>query len=198
MGSFFTKEDTKSIMHSLIASTFFLLILDPIIHIGKDMTSKGFLALIDYFFYCCAKTSSSDFICYAVFYAFMLLIFHTLENSIQLWILAKNKEESNKLSVPTQTKKNPSNFKSLKKNAKLVSMMTIVFWILFLIYIAIYQYGAAITSELFNRRVIQIAPYTDNSKICMLKSKWVSMDSIDDFNEIDAEINRILAENNLQ
>ena len=49
----------------------------------------------------------------------------------------------------------------------------------------------------FDRQIIQITPYVEKMEIDMLRSKWVSMRTKSDYDEINEEIKKIMEENDL-
>lgn len=57
-------------------------------------------------------------------------------------------------------------------------------------------YPATMWQE-FENRIIQISPYVEESEVVLLKSKWVSMRTKEDYDEIDNYIHRIRAEHDL-
>lgn len=82
MKKLFTKSDANGIKQSLIASFIFLVLLEPIIQIGRNL-SKGIIdALVDYFYWSCSNVSYASFMSYIIFLAFAL---YMIRDSITLY-----------------------------------------------------------------------------------------------------------------
>lgn len=69
--------------------------------------------------------------------------------------------------------------------------------IIFIVYTWCYMIYPASMWQEFENRIIQISPYIEESEVVLMRSKWVSMRTKEDFDEIDGYIHRIREEHNL-
>lgn len=215
MKKFFSTENIRGVGQSLVASVLFLVLLEPIIKIGKNLTHGLINAFVDYFFYSCARVDGIDFICYGVFYAFLWFVMYEIHN-FSTTAFSKKDDEKTSAGIDKNTNLEPQERKQktedllleiskLKKKEKclkcalrIISKASIVFWILFLCNIVIYKYAPATVNQTFNRKIIQITPYIEISELELLRSEWVSMESKDDYDRIVEKIDYVLIENNLK
>ena len=105
---------------------------------------------------------------------------------------AKAKEiiEAEKKRISKTTKINP-------RKTKTVAIIMAVILAFFGMWITIYEYVPATLWSSFELSVTKIAPYVEEADIKMLRSKWVSMDSVDDYQEIIKYINEVKDANGL-
>lgn len=217
MKKLFTKSDTSGIKQSLIASLIFLVLLEPMIEIGKNL-SKGIIgALVDYFYWSCSRVNDASFVSYVVFLAFAWYVIRDFREFIKLYqdVFFSNERKENQHSndeiktvgdqrldkiVETAIEIEKKNRKSkrLKMGLKVVSSFIIVLYVIFFLYILVYWYMPAAMHATFDREIIQLTPYLESEKIDSLKSNWVSMTSKNDYELIVKEIDSIVIENGLK
>lgn len=220
-----SSENRNGIKQSLIASVIFVILLEPIIKIGKNWGKGVVLALVDFFYYSCSHTNWEGVVGYCVLLAFTFYILKSIGDSIPGAFPSKNQEsksvdsqgpvdskgsvdkadsnalEENLASIATEINKLQQRKKKLERLDKLykwLSRINIIIQTLFFCYVLIFQFAAAAMNESFDRRITQIAPYTDSQNIEIIKSHWVQMETKSDYEEIVQEINEIRNENNLK
>lgn len=214
MKNILTKSDMGGVKQSLIANILFLFILEPLIHILKRIASRGIVALMDYFYYSCGRIDNAYFVSYVLFIAFFAYMITSLRDFIKLYrsaFVCKEKdlnekdaatEEKRDLDVIVEAAIKIEQKKSKKKRQermiKTISWLTILSQIAILFYISVYMYMPAVENRLFQQKIVQITPYAEREKIELLKSKWVSMETKDDYILIIDEIDQIQEENGLK
>lgn len=217
MKKLFTKSDTSGIKQSLIASFICLVLLEPMIQIGKNL-SKGIVdALVDYFYWSCSRVNNASFVSYVVFLAITWYIIRDFREFIKLYqdVFSPNKKKENQHSndeiktvgdqgldkiveTAIEIEKRSRKSKRLKAVLKVVSSFIIVLYVIFFLYILVYWYIPAAMHAAFDREIIQLTPYLESEEIDSLKSNWVSMTSKDDYELIVKEIDSIVIENALK
>lgn len=212
MKKIFSKENLRGVLQSLTASVIFLILLEPILHVGSNMLSKGGIALIDYFFYSCGHISNWHFINYVAFLCFSYYIMQCMESTLSLYKTNTREKEKKALTsidqksseIESQTEqlnKLITTNKKLRKIEIILKVLSVIFCLIYVLifcYVIIYELAPTFCKEEFDRKIIQITPYIEKRDIDILKSKWVTMKSKDDYDIISNEINRILVENNLK
>lgn len=203
----FTKNDMNGVKQSLIASLIFLILLEPIIQIGKNL-SKGIIAsFVDYFYYSCSRVNGISFVSYLVFIAFAFYLARELRELTKLYrelFLSNRKEEakdsenSSKVEQHCLNNTRETADETQEKVLKVTGGFVIVLNILLLCYILTYWYLPSAMNTSFDRRIIQITPYVESEEIDLLKSDWASMESKDDYDKIAEKIDFILATNGLK
>ena len=209
MAKFFTKNNFHVIGLSLISSIIFMLVLEPIIHIGKDIASKGWGALVDYFFYSCAHISGDEMLGFIMFSFYFLpimaLVTYQVVNTFRIVKKTDKITKYSNVSLEVLMSNEafealPKKTKSLKRESKILIVLTAVnvfMSSLLLVNILVFQYLPISLKAKFDRQIIQITPYVEVEKIDLLKSNWVSMEEKDDYVLIVNEINQVLEKNNL-
>jgi hypothetical protein len=59
------------------------------------------------------------------------------------------------------------------------------------------MYAQYVYNTRFNQYVHIVAPYVSNEDILFLKSRWASMEKLEDFKNMDNELTKLFLENNL-
>jgi len=215
-------EDMKGIKISLISSFLFLVLIEPILKISKNLGKGVISAVIDFFYYSCAHTNWECVTGFCAFYIFAFFIIKIIGDSVPAAFPSTNQEInstdtqetscapksdtpdlnvlSQKIATVTseiaELKQKKEKLKKLDQIFKWLSRINIVIQVSFFCYIMIFQYTAAAMSQSFDRRITQITPYTAPQRIEMIKSQWVQMESKSDYEIIKQEIDEILNENN--
>lgn len=217
MKKLFAKSDVNGVKQSLIASLIFLVLLEPMIQIGKNL-SKGIIgALMDYFYLSCSRVNNASFVSHIVFLAFAFYMIRDFREFIKLYqgVFSTNKKKEHQHSndeiktaegreldkiVETAIEIEKKNRKSkrLEVALKVVSTFMIILYVIFFLYILIYWYMPATMHAAFDREIIQLAPYVESEEIDSLKSDWVSMTSKNDYELIVKEIYSIAIESGLK
>lgn len=220
MKKWLAKENINAIKVSLVACVIFAVLVEPVMQVGKNLGKGIVAALIDYFFYSCSCASGISFISTMVIYATFIFVYLSVRKLVQIAYPSNEKEASaknpeNPKEMATEGQEIGQLVDKLAKTAvridklerkikkqayalKITSIVTSFAWIILLFDLAVYQYAPTLMKESFDRRITQIIPYVESQKIDLLKSDWVSMDSKEDYDKIVAEIESILAENNLK
>lgn len=212
----FKNENWPGVKQSLIASVLFLIILDPLINLIKDIAAKGLVALVDYFFYSCGHISSATFLCTIAILVFSTMVAQETKEVADSYkaVVSSNEkmEKADKKSTHQSAdnaadsfaEKTISKYK-LKQKLKLLMFVfkglyvfLTTMYILIFLFVTVYQCFPAIINETFDRSITQIAPYVEDEKIEIMRSDWVSMKTKADFDVINKEIGRIREENNLK
>lgn len=212
----FLKENRLGVMQSLIASVLFLLIIEPLIHIVRDMLSKGLAALVDYFYYSCSRADGIIFLStiamYVVIYFILQTIFEMCKNIFSEDHKVKEPSKESKSQPQENTVDRINQIvklsidleKSIKREKRLdltlkgMSIICIIIYVLFFLNIMIYQCFPVAVKASFDRCITQITPYVKDEKIEILRSDWVCMETKEDYDAIVEEINRIQEEHNLK
>lgn len=211
-----SKKHIGGIGQSLIASILFLLIFEPIIQIGKDFTSKGLIALVDYFYYSCGHASGIAFLSTLSVYALTVFICHEIISIIKTVKAAFPKGKERKKPHTDSRESNSENksdsivvlsreIEKLERKTKTLDrimiglvIVSIMCYMLFFLNAVVYQCLPVLVKESFNRSITQITPYVESEQIDLLKSNWANMKSKDDYEVIQEEIDCILIENSLK
>lgn len=216
MKKFFTKDNIRGVMQSIVASILVIILLEPVIEIGKNLGRGIINSFVDYFFVSCAQVSGIKFVSYLAFFAFSWFAIGVIQYFLSAATSPLEKKKSVEIDQSTAANLSPLNSeKSLKeiraeidelkkqktraeRILKIISILFIVLWVLFLFYIVVYQYIPATVNETFSRKIVQITPYVETNEIDLLKSEWVSMKGKDDYDRIAEKIENILLENDLK
>lgn len=190
MSKFFSKENFHVIVLSLISSVIFLLVLEPLIHIGKDLASNGLRAFIDYFFYSCGHMSADIFLTYSACVFILLLIWVSF---CLVFLIDFNFVK--KASDKTKTMQKKTNL--LDCMSKMLNVIFVIVSTFLFLNTIMFNFIPILWKANFERRIVQITPYVEAEKINLLKSNWVSMETENDYDLIYKEIYQILDENNL-
>lgn len=184
MSKIFSKENFNTVVLSLISSVIFLLVFEPIIHIGKDLASKGFQAFADYFFFSCSYMSADRFLATVACNFTCLLL-----SSCFCYFFISRMESTRKNSSKTQ--------KTQDIIQKIPDIIFVVMCIFLTLDTVVFKYIPVLQRDDFDRWIIQITPYVEAKEIDLLKSNWASMQTESDYRLIYNEIYNILEENNL-
>lgn len=212
----FLKENRLGVMQSLIASVLFLLIIEPLIHIVRDMLSKGLAALVDYFYYSCSRADGIIFLSTIAMYAVVYFVVKIILDMCKNIFSESHKKKERTKELKSQPQENAVDQidqivklsmdleKSIKREKRLdltlrgMSIVCIIIYVLFFLNITIYQCFPVAVKASFDRCITQITPYVENEKIEILQSDWVCMETKEDYDVIVEEINRIQEEHNLK
>ena len=212
----FLKEYRPGVLQSIIASVLFLLIIEPLIHIVRGVVSKGMVALVDYFFYCCGHADGIIFLSTIAMYAVTFFVLNTIGDMCKILFSEIHKEKEPKKELKTQTQEEPvdsinqivkksielEKSKRLEKRLDFVvkgmSIACIILCVLFFLNILIYQCFPVAFKVSFERRITQIIPYVEDEKIEILQSDWVCMETMEDYDALIEEIDCIREEHNLK
>ncbi len=207
------KDSLNAIWFSIVAGILLSQVFEPIIKIGKNLGDGLIVALVDYFYFSCGQANSTSFVNYIACFLFLFVVFPVVKDAITLILNFRKKEDiATSSSTEVVSEESPKTLDDLietgiklkAKNKrkmlyyKIVLVICAIILILTVCNVTIYKYGPTIVKESFDRRITQITPYTENEKIALLKSDWVSMKSKSDYDKIVEEINSILEENNLK
>lgn len=217
MKKFFLKDDVRGVGQSLAGAILFAWLYEPATEISKN-SSKGVISsFVDYFYSSCAEATGIEFIstllmCAFLWFALFMILYFVLKFSAQI-----KSKKSEKVEQSTETNLSPNNLEKYNKKEiiiikryelekkrerlkclqKILSIINITLWVVFLCYTFVYRYYPVVKKEMFNRKIIQITPYVETHEIDLLKSEWVSMEGKDDYEQIEQKINDILSKNNL-
>ncbi len=207
------KDSLNAIWFSIVAGILLSQVFEPIIKIGKNLGDGLIVALVDYFYYSCGQASSTSFVNYIACFVFLFVLCPVVKNTIAIILDFRKKEDiATSSSTEVVSEESPktlddiieTGIKLKAKNKrkmlylKIVLVICAIILILTVCDVTIYKYGSTIVKESFDRKITQITPYTENEKIALLKSDWVSMKSKSDYDKIEERINSILEENNLK
>lgn len=208
-------KNWPGVKQSLIASVLFLIILDPLINLIKDVAAKGLVALVDYFFYSCGHFGSATFLCTIAILVFSTMVaqetkevadsYKTVVSSNEKMekVDKKSTHQSADNAADSFAEKTISEYK-LKQKLKLLMFVfkglyvfLTTMYILIFLFVTVYQCFPAVINETFDKTITQITPYVKEEKIEMMRSDWVSMKTKDDFDAINEELLRIREEHDL-
>ena len=99
--------------------------------------------------------------------------------------------------VDKYKKKYTTKPESKPKKQKRSLYIYLFFVIIIVLYFVLYVFTPAFLWDLFERTITMVSPYMDEAEVKLLRSKWVSMKSFDDFNGINTRLLQIREEHNM-
>lgn len=227
MKKLLNKDNITNLGITIIGSIIFIQIVTPAMEIVKNMGNGIVKALVNYFYSSCSHASSTGFIgsvayiVLIVLYSFASMVLssvtfppkHNESKSEKKAQAAIEKSENNTekdiadqlVEIEKKVANIQESIKSIedkenksKKRQAILSRILLVLLTCWLIIMIVYEYFPLLRKEKFDREIIQIAPYVDDSEIVRLKADWVSMETQEDYLKLKQDVQSIMDANNIE
>lgn len=226
MKKLFSKENVTNLGITLLGSVIFMQLVTPAMQIIENMGSGILTALVNFFYLSCSHASSTGFIgtvayvVLIVFYSFASMILSSVtfpsrhnasksEKKSQA-IIEKSENDTTKdivdqlAEIEKEVKNVQESIKSIEdkknKSEKCQTILARIFFVLltfWLVFVIVYEYFPLLRKEKFDREIIQIAPYVDDSEIVRLKADWANMKTQEDYLTLKEDVQNIMEANNI-
>lgn len=201
-----------TILLSIVTFTICAIVIEPLLSFASDYSGTVAMLFVDLFFKNCATAKSDNiltsFAVVAITYFCMktidgiIGIFNSLDSidkSKEISDIIEDEEKTKTLESIMESQKPvpPSKDYDTKKYRKRIWLLALVS-IFLVVYMVVYSIFPIFLKNSFDTDITKITPYVDSYDIDMLKSDWVRMESLNDYQNISGRIDKIVELNKLR